>query len=58
MKLIKRGIPKDQIIKKQSCRNCNSEFEFTMSDKEIKRGRGDISFVLCVSQKSTSRNKP
>lgn len=36
MKLIKLGIPKDEIIKTQSCIRCNFEFEFTMSDKEIR----------------------
>lgn len=41
MKIIKRGIaPRDE-IKNATCRNCHSEFEYKMSDKEIKYIEGD-----------------
>lgn len=37
MKLIKRGVDPKTVLRHATCDKCKSEYEFTLSDPEVKR---------------------
>jgi len=37
MKLIKRGVDPKTVLRHATCNKCKSEYEFTLSDPEVKR---------------------
>jgi len=42
MKLTKRGVDPKKMVFTAACHNCKSEYEFTLSDPEIKTESGDF----------------
>lgn len=47
MKLIKRGIDPKTVLRHATCNKCESEYEFTLSDPEVKQRDGDFYYFPC-----------
>jgi RNase P subunit RPR2 len=48
MRIVKRGIPKEEILIQAGCRHCDSVIEFSRSEGRITRDQRDGDFVTII----------